>query len=150
MPKGKKLGRGLAALISDNRKKPRNMKDDDDEPAEDRGEDTSKDLDDEVLKKWADAKQKEKSDSDQGSKGEDPRKPRDLDSKKRKEYEAKLDAYRVRREKAYSEKAKNIDPDIPQWKEEEYTSPLDADYFDRNSKGTPRERYEKLLEKHKK
>ena len=145
--KGKNLGKGLAALINEKKKKPKNIKDKT-EPEPEKQE-----IEEEALKQWAEAKVKEKAvvDEDKDDKAESSGKGTgsNLDDKK-KAYENILKKYTKRKEQRYKKTSKDIDPDIPVWKEEEYTSPLEFDYFDRNAKGSAKERYEKLLQKRKK
>lgn len=143
MSRSKNLGKGLAALIGE-KKKPKNIKVKDKE--EDETSDRA-DLDDEVLKKWADAKAKEKAspDEEEDKTGGETWKL----SEKRKAYEAILAKYKKKKDDRYKRMSEHIDEDIPTWTGEEYRSPIEFDYFDRNAKGSAKKRYEKLLEKYK-
>jgi len=139
--KSKNLGKGLAALIGE-KKQPKNIKSKNKET----NDSERADIDDEVLKKWADAKAMEKasSDNEEETQGEGKL------SEKTKAYEAILAKYKKKKEERYKKMSEDIDEEIPAWSEEEYKSPIEFDYFDRNAKGDAKERYEKLLEKYKK
>lgn len=158
--KSKKLGKGLAALISTNSKKPRNIKDDDDEPEDIEERPTSK----RTSKKGRGGKKKgrkkeelevddEDDEDDEEIEFEDddePRPKRKASSKKRKAYEKLLEERRKAKDKRYKDLAKKIDPDVEVWDEEEYSDPIDFNYFKRNKSGNPSKRYQELLDKRKK
>ena len=140
MGKGKKLGRGLSALIRpDSEKTPRNIKnEEEEEPAPQPP----------ALKTETPVKEEPKPRA--------PRPPRVSQfekvtrSDKRSAYEQRLAKYWMRKEEHYKRKATELDQSVEAWPEEEYMSPISFDYFPRNKDGKAKERYGKLLAKHKK
>ena len=129
--KNKKLGKGLAALISNSKKPPKNI-----------------------------AKKNKEEDEEEQEEVETQKRTREKDKKKQKEskgdkdprsvYEGMLAKKRKQREVFYKERSQDIDPNMEVWPEEEYTAEIDYDFFKRNKEGSAQERYKKLLERIKK
>jgi hypothetical protein len=155
MAKGKKLGKGLAALIRpDSDKTPKNMRNEEEE------EHTPSSANKEVAPLKEEPKKGEPAPKEEPKARDEPRAQRPprvsqfeavkKRSDKRSAYDQRLAKYWMRKEERYKRKAQDLDQSIEAWPEEEYMSPISFNYFSRNKEGKPRERYVKLLSKHKK
>lgn len=156
MGKGKKLGRGLAALIRpDSDKTPRNMKN-----GEENEQVQAPEHKEESSLKEEPKQKEEPKPKDEPRPKEEPRAPRPprvsqfdaikKNSSKRSAYDQRLAKYWMRKEERYKRKATDLDQSVEEWPEEEYMSPISFDYFQRNKDGEAKQRYTKLLAKHKK